>query len=83
MNQRTEHTILKLNNPIYFVPGYCGPVKVQICRIDKDTAFVKPYSRKKDFATYPIPLKYVADSPEQAKRYGRAWEHWKRKEKRK
>lgn len=69
---------MRYNKPVYYVPTYTGPTKVRICKINNDIAIVKPYSKKKEFHAFPIPLEFVCDSHEYAKRCGRAWEHWKR-----
>ena len=64
---------MRYNKPIYYVPTYTGPTKVRICKINNDIAIVKPYSKKKEFHAFPIPLEFVCDSHEYAKRWGRAW----------
>ena len=72
---------IRYNEPIYYVPTYTSPTKVQICKINDDIAIVKPFSRKKEFRAFPIPLKFVCESLIYAKRCKRAWEHWKRTQK--
>lgn len=78
---RTE---IKLKEPIYYAPSYSGAIKVSIGKICDDIAIVKQYSKKGiDFQSFPVPLEYLCETPEEVKRYGKKWEHWKRQQKKK
>ncbi|MGN1154680.1 MAG: hypothetical protein ACI4TK_00735 [Agathobacter sp.] len=77
-------TEIKLKEPIYYAPSYSGPIKVSIGKINDDIAIVKPYSKKGiDYQAFPVPLEYVCETADEAKRYGKRWEHWKRQNKKK
>lgn len=72
---------IKCNEPIYYVPYWGHPRKVEIIQIENNVVTVKPYSKKHVYAAYKIPLRFVFDTSKKAKRYGRSWESWRRKQK--
>ncbi len=76
-----DTNLIKYNQPIYYVPYWQHPRKVEIIKVENDVATVKPYSKKHVYAVYKIPLRFVFDASKKAKRYGRSWESWKRKQK--
>lgn len=74
---------IKYNEPIYYVPAYSTLAKVSIIRLKaNDMAVVKPFSRKKDFKPYPIPIKYIYNKAKDARIGRRNWENYMRKRKR-
>lgn len=70
------------NEPIYFVPSYCGVQKVSILRLkNNDIACVKGTSKKKELKPYNIPLVHIYNTDNAARVGRRSWENWKKKSK--
>lgn len=73
---------VQFNEPIYYVPSHEGTRKVEVISIKNDIAMVKQFSKKHVHCPYKIPVRFVFAARKMAKRHGRSWEHWKRKQNR-
>lgn len=71
-----------LNDPVYYVPSYSGVDRVSILKLrDGDMALVQPHSTKKECKPFSIPLVHIFNTEKDANTGRRAWEQYRRKQK--